>query len=107
MEAQASLEEMEVEDVDDRFQKPNKYLKFLPISHDALETDADRFYKHVKDKLTSAILLQDIKQGAKFWAQQFQRYIFTPYVLLLQTFHSLFLHSYSNVVSESIVVSYK
>lgn len=66
-------EEMEIEEVDERFQKPNKYLKFLPIAADILEKDADQFYKQVKDKLTSSILLQDIKHGAKFWSQQFQR----------------------------------
>lgn len=74
MEHHDNEELMEIEDSDERFQKPNKYLKFLPISADILENDADKFYKQVKDKLTSSILLQDIKHGAKFWAQQFQRY---------------------------------
>lgn len=75
MDRPPETEEMDLDEVEEKFQKPNKYLKVLPIPADVLERDADNFYKQVKDKLTSAVLLQDIKQGARFWSQQFLRLV--------------------------------
>ena len=57
------------------FQKPSKYLKCLPISHSLVTEDADKFYNKVREQLSAAVLLQDIKQGARFWSSELSRLV--------------------------------
>lgn len=66
---------MVVDESSTRFQKPNKYLKFLPHT-EHLDEDADQFLELVKDKLSASVLLLDIKHGAKYWTQQLMRFAF-------------------------------
>lgn len=67
------MEEMDVEsEVDERFQKPNKYLSLLPHGQN-VDEDADKFLDRVKTQLTKSVCMQDIKQGAKFWSGQLGR----------------------------------
>lgn len=66
--------ETETEDLEKKYQKPNKYLPYLPEAQLAcLGEDADRFLETVKQRLSEAVLLKDIKQGACFWSNQLLR----------------------------------
>lgn len=74
MEDGSQMEGMEqLRSREDSFQKPNRFLKSLPFPESLVTKNADSFLEKVKVELSSAVLLLDIKHGAKFWVQELTR----------------------------------
>lgn len=67
-----TMDVAEEEDTQRTFQKSSNYLSTLPNAAN-VEEEADAFFASIKDGLTKSVLMLDIKQGAKFWAQQLHR----------------------------------
>jgi len=73
MDTEEKASDSNLDQTQDGFQKASRYLNLLPIPIDKLNADADRYFQLIKNRLSSAVLLLDIKQGARYWASQLQR----------------------------------